>query len=645
MQSGPSVPAAAPVPASAMASPLDGVTLLLKRIEAEALAALDAAPLLPGALWRILPGSPSAWVVLAEALLVAGAVLVVYLLTGHLLRHRRQRAGAARSAFAGIMRVTGLDALVVLAATVTGRVLLVRVLGIAPGTSTFPSDLTTGLIRWLLLLTLLHILFQPTMRRLRLVAVDDHGARKAVWQFGIIFAVGHLHNALLGAAQRMGLPLPSLRLISWVVALCMALAALRLLRDLGRHGLPMVSRLLASGMVLLLFSFWVWGWIGLDFDLYRGAVGMIVILLLAVALDRALAVSIRDSRKPEIMRRFFVVRVVVDALAAALLVRIVIQFWWRDVFGGFTPEAWLNFTHRLTFASFVLVLAVTLSAAIHVWTEAKLTPGEAELGTASGDDRMARLTTVLPILRFVAIGLIGVVFLLIALSTMGIDTTPLLAGASIAGLAISFGSQTLVKDIVSGVFYMLDDVFRLGETIEAAGRCGRLEQINLRSVRLRDESGRVHTIPLGELGTVTNHSRRLVHVIVDVPFAAPPGQAGMTRFRRNAVAALRSEPTIHAAIVGDIAMLRTEPQDGTGGSIGFGFDMVAPAIERVPPLVRHLIEEVVEDSRMTGAPGPVSVAIAELPASPPAAGASATGVPDGASAADPVPGKPSGATP
>ncbi|WP_332683363.1 mechanosensitive ion channel domain-containing protein [Bosea sp. (in: a-proteobacteria)] len=624
MQSGPSVPATPPVSGAAMVSPLDGLASLLVRVEAEVLVALGAAPGLPGELGRLLSGTVPALPVFAEALSVGAAVLAVYLLVRHLLRHRRQRAGAARSAFAGIVTLAAFDLLALLAAAVTGRLLLVRWLGIAPGTQGFPSELTIGLIRWLMLLTLLLVLFQPRIRRLRLSAVDDAGARKAVRHFAAIFAVGHLHVVLLNAAQRAGLGLPSLRLLSWLVALGMAVAALRLLRDLKRHDLPRATRLLASGIVLVLLAFWVWGWVELDFNLYRGAVGMIVILLLAVALDRALGISIRDSRSPAAMRRLFVVRVVVDALALALMVRIVIQFWWRDVFGGFGPQQWLGFTHRLTFASFVLVLAVALSAAIHAWTEAKLTPGENGPEPQLREDRLARLSTVLPLVRFMAIALIGVAFSLVALSTLGIDTTPLLAGASIVGLAISFGSQTLVKDIVSGIFYMLDDVFRLGETIEAGGRTGQLEQINLRSVRLRDEAGRVHTIPLGDLGAVTNHSRRLMRVTAKVPFATPPGQAAATRFRRNAVAALRSEPMIHAAIVGEIAATRTEAQDTGGGAIVFSFNMVAGAAERARALVQRRIEETLAEARMTGAPGAVDVAVADLPGAPPAAPPPAT---------------------
>lgn len=620
MQSDASV-SSQPGSGGAMVSPLDGLQSLVARVEIESLGALAAAPRMPGELWRLLSGSAvPALPELSRALIVCAAVFFAHMLVRHLLRHRRQRAGVAPSAFAGMVTLAGLEILALAAAAATGRVLLVRGFGIPPGSVGLPSDMTLGLIRWLMLLTLVQILFQPTLPRFRLSAVDDAGARKAVWCFAVIFGVGHLHAVLLAAAQRAGLGLPSVKLISFFVALGMTVGAIRLLGSLSRHGMAPVPRYLASGLALVLLAFWIWGWAELNFDLYRGAIGTIIILLLAVVLDRALAVSIRDSRRPAAMRQLFVLRVVVDALAVAIVVRIIVEFWWNGVFGGFSPVEWLSFTRRLTFASIVLVLAVTLATAIHAWTEAKLIPVEASAIPEQREDRLARLSTVLPIVRFVTIALIAVVFSLVALSTMGIDTTPLLAGASIVGLAISFGSQTLVKDIVSGIFYMLDDVFRLGETIEAGGHCGQLEQINLRSVRLRDEAGRVHTIPLGDLGAVTNHSRRLVHVTVEVPFAALPGPAATTRFKRNAVAALRSEPMIHAAIVGEIAASRTEAATATAsGGIRFSFNMMAAAAERARALVRRLIEEAVAEARMVGAPGPVEISIGDLPGMTPTA--------------------------
>ena len=97
--------------------------------------------------------------------------------------------------------------------------------------------------------------------------------------------------------------------------------------------------------------------------------------------------------------------------------------------------------------------------------------------------------------------------LVYALSELGVNTAPLLAGAGIFGLAISFGSQALVRDIVAGLFFMVDDAFRIGEYIEAGRLKGTVEKISLRSLRLRHQNGQIHTVPFGQLGSVTNHSR------------------------------------------------------------------------------------------------------------------------------------------
>lgn len=603
-----------------MASPLDGLLSLAERIEAELLAAVAAMPGLPAEIWRVWPPSLAPLLpVLGKAFAVCAAVILAYLLVRRLTRQRRERAARMRSAFAGMVTLAGFELLALAAAVVTGRVLLVRWLGIAPGTGGFTTDLTIALIRWLFGVTLTLLLLQPSVRRFRLAALDDAGARKAIWRVAILFAVGHAHVVLLNAAQRAGLGLPSVKLLSCLVAFGMAAGALQLLGTLRRHGMRPLPRFFAATLTVLTVALWVWGWVALDFDLYRGAVGTTIVLLLAVALDRAVAISIRDSRRPAMMRLLFVLRVVIDALAAAFVLRIVTEFWVMEAFGFFSAEEWPAFSRRLTFASIMLVLAVTLVAVIHAWTEARLTPPETGMTAQEREYRLARLSTVLPIIRFVAIAVIGVAFSLVALSAIGVDTTPLMAGAGIVGLAISFGSQTLVKDIVSGIFYMLDDVFRLGETIEVGSRCGQLEQINLRSVRLRDQAGRVHTIPLGDLGAVTNHSRRLVRMTVSVPLGTLPDQPELLRFSRDAAAALRSEPMIHAAIAGDIAVRLIEPSDAAAGAIAFSFNLAAATAERAQTVAQRLVEEAVEEAKMAAVCGAAGITVADLPTAPVAA--------------------------
>ncbi|WP_104667019.1 mechanosensitive ion channel family protein [Ensifer adhaerens] len=133
----------------------------------------------------------------------------------------------------------------------------------------------------------------------------------------------------------------------------------------------------------------------------------------------------------------------------------------------------------------------------------------AEHSSGTGDNlaRSDRLRTLLPIFRNTLAVLIGVIAILTILSGLGVQIAPLLAGAGIFGVAIGFGSQTLVKDVLSGVFYMLDDAFRVGEYIQSGSYKGTVESFSLRSVRLRHHRGPIFTVPFGELGAVENMSR------------------------------------------------------------------------------------------------------------------------------------------
>lgn len=128
-------------------------------------------------------------------------------------------------------------------------------------------------------------------------------------------------------------------------------------------------------------------------------------------------------------------------------------------------------------------------------------------GTAEDVARDGRLKTLLPIFRNVLAAFIAVATALTILSGLGVQIGPLIAGAGVFGVAIGFGSQTLVKDVLSGVFYMLDDAFRVGEYIQSGSYKGTVESFSLRSVRLRHHRGPVFTVPFGELGAVQNMSR------------------------------------------------------------------------------------------------------------------------------------------
>ncbi len=119
----------------------------------------------------------------------------------------------------------------------------------------------------------------------------------------------------------------------------------------------------------------------------------------------------------------------------------------------------------------------------------------------------ARIATLLPLLRNMLLVAVLMLVALTVLSSLGVNIAPLIAGAGVVGVAIGFGAQSLVRDIVSGIFYLIDDAFRVGEYIEIGNLRGTVESMSLRSMRVRHHRGAIHTIPFGELKSLTNYSR------------------------------------------------------------------------------------------------------------------------------------------
>jgi moderate conductance mechanosensitive channel len=143
-----------------------------------------------------------------------------------------------------------------------------------------------------------------------------------------------------------------------------------------------------------------------------------------------------------------------------------------------------------------------------------------EAGSDQSSDPGTRLATLFPLLRKAVLIVIVATAALILLSSLGIEIAPLLAGAGVIGVAIGFGTQTLVRDIVSGIFYLLEDAFRVGEYVEFGQIRGTVESISLRFLRLRHHRGAVHTIPFGEIRWLTNQSRdwQIMKLEFRVPF-------------------------------------------------------------------------------------------------------------------------------
>ena len=210
----------------------------------------------------------------------------------------------------------------------------------------------------------------------------------------------------------------------------------------------------------------------------------------------------------------------------SLMIIIIVKLWGLNVRN--LTEAGLGAQIATHIVGFLLIIAVGYSA----WEITNLVINKklaAELeasghtedsdGGEGGGVGLSRMATILPIVKMTIQATIVIIITLLALSQLGVNITPLLAGAGVLGLAIGFGAQTLVKDVVSGVFFLLDDAFRAGEYIDVGGTAGTVEKISVRSMQLRGVRGPIHVLPYGSIDKLTNHSRDWV--IMKLRFTIP----------------------------------------------------------------------------------------------------------------------------
>jgi small conductance mechanosensitive channel len=129
--------------------------------------------------------------------------------------------------------------------------------------------------------------------------------------------------------------------------------------------------------------------------------------------------------------------------------------------------------------------------------------------------RSARARTLLPLVRNVLLIVISVMASLVILSEIGINIAPLLAGAGVVGLAVGFGAQSLVKDVIAGAFLLFEDTINIGDVVDVGGKSGVVEGMTIRSIRLRDQAGVLHTMNFGNIATISNMTRDYSYYVVD----------------------------------------------------------------------------------------------------------------------------------
>ena len=395
---------------------------------------------------------------------------------------------------------------------------------------------------------LLHLVLAPRRPELRLVHVDSASALFLERQFTLIAVLVGATLFLSTVIEEYGIPhfdtvrfWMGLLFHAWLIFVTLkAKQGLTQIIEGGDEGLSPGLKRVASWWPAVSASIIGFNWLFIQFVLTSGSyelspdrtVSAITLIVLAPFLDtivRGIASQLVPSGDGEgevVANAYDETRQcylrVGRILLLGVLIMIVGKLWGLSLVNltetGFGAQVAGNVV------GFLLILAIGYFA----WEMmnfsinrrlAREAPEGAGDGGGEGGTGQTRMATVLPIFRITVQVAIIVITILLALSHLGINIAPLLAGAGVLGLAIGFGAQTLVKDVVSGVFFLMDDAFRLGEFITVGTTIGQVQKISVRSLHLRQDTGPIHIIPYGSMAQLTNLSRD--YVTMKLRFTVP----------------------------------------------------------------------------------------------------------------------------
>ena len=398
------------------------------------------------------------------------------------------------------------------------------------------------------ILALARMLLAPAMETLRILPLTDVTANYLfIWTrrlvgfsvFGFFFAE---------AALLLGLPVGGytglLRLLGLVITTMVVVFFLQNRVPVaawiqGRGEVKRVGRLrdrfadiwhvLAVTYVATIYGVWVLG-IEDGFQYLARATAITVVILVVarlimIGLDRlvergfAIRQEVRDrfpTLEARANRYLPAMRLMLRWVVGLITALVLLETWGVDALG------WLDtpFGKQLAESAFsiiaVVVLALIFREAINISVERYLTQTDAEGNVI---ERSARIRTLLPLFRKVVFTVLVVMLSLIVLSELGINIGPLLAGAGVVGLAVGFGAQTLVKDVITGLFILVEDTIAVGDYVDVGGHEGTVESLSIRTIRLRDPAGSVHTVPFSDVGTVLNYTKDFSNVVLNIGIA------------------------------------------------------------------------------------------------------------------------------
>lgn len=436
-----------------------------------------------------------------------------------------------------------------------------------------------------LFVVLVRMLVAPRTPTLRLVRVDDETAEYLVIWTRRLAGVGVFGYFLADAARLLGLPQAGFSVALKGVGLAVAAmviifiqqnraqvaAAMHRAADRwawGRRLQTVANRIadvwhiLAAAYVGAAYLVWAIPVTGGFEYMLRATVLTVVILSVASVvstlarrlIDRGFAVSAeardrfplleaRVNRYLPVMHTAFRAVVVVVTLLALM------QAWGMETF------AWIASELGQRMVASALSIAAVLIGALVLW---EVSSGAIERYLVQKDadgnvlERSARARTLLPLLRNALMVVLVVMVALIVLSELGVNIAPLLAGAGVIGIAIGFGSQKLVQDVITGAFILFEDTISVGDVVRLDTHAGLVEAMSIRAIRLRDMHGSVHTIPFSGVGTIVNLTKEFSFAVIEAGVAYREDTDHVTEVLKEIGAEMRADEEFGKLIMEDL---------------------------------------------------------------------------------------------
>jgi moderate conductance mechanosensitive channel len=420
------------------------------------------------------------------------------------------------------------------------------------------------------------------LRRIVLVLVSSYAVAEAGLQFGLPWSA---HDSIL----RIALLLVTLFLVIIILQNRQTVSAFLRAPELAEGEEPDQARRFfrmlrdrASDVWHLVAIAWLiaaWGVWALEIQsgfwrLLKVSFGTILILSLAKLADMAMRRVVQRAFRitPELAARYPglesranrylpVLKGSASLAIGAIALLFLLESWGLEAFAWFGHGKLGN---RLI--SSIVSISLTITLALVMWEgiNAAIQRHLERLSRDAKAAQSARVRTLLPMLRTALLAVILIFVVLSVLAEIGVNVAPLIAGAGVVGIAVGFGSQRLVQDVITGIFLLLEDAVAVGDVVQLSGLNGVVEHLSIRSIKLRAVDGSLHIIPFSAVTSVTNQTRDFAFAVIDVNVDYGEDTDHVAQTLRDIAAEMRQDPRWRPVIRDDLDVMGVDKLGDSG---------------------------------------------------------------------------------